>query len=895
MMLNFIVIVAAAIAVLATWVLGMLLTWPLWLEIVLSAASVLSAITFFVVRKLRAKAHARALEHDIMAQADRQAMAARPDRRAEVIELQLQVKRAIESLKSSKLGSKAGGPLYALPWYMIVGPPGAGKTTALRHSGLSFPVSGAEAAGGIKGIGGTRNCEWWFTNDGILIDTAGRYAHGDEDHEEWLAFLDTLRKHRPQMPINGVLVAVAVPSILESGEEDVAALARRLRARIDEVMTRLKMVLPVYVMFTKADLVAGFAEFFDDLRRSDRAQIWGASFSLSPPDKRDPRTAFGEEFEQLAQTVFGRAVRRLGVERSLDARHKIFHFPLEYRATKNNLTEFVGTLFERNAYQETPLLRGVYFSSGTQEGHPVDRVLGTMMRAFDIPPPIVDGAQIQRQEAKSYFVTDMFKKVVFPDQGFAARSEGERRRQLLMRGATALAAVLLSIVLVSPTGCSYFNNRGLLARTDHVVAAAAQVRWLDGGNVVEKARHLDEMREELQQLDKWKKDGAPFEYRWGMYVGSDIHVPLRNVYIANLHGGFATPTKSKLEEELRLASETTVLTPEQYNVYFNRLKAYLQACDRERLDVDWESAALTEGWSRALNVVVPSEKGVLRPHAGYYIELMKTGEVPTWDCDMTLVTRMRAYLKRLSAAERDYSALVRDANEGAPPITRDTIFLNTAFGSFITSRSKPEVIVTGAYTKAGWELWVRDRLGKDRVRQLMKDRWVLGEAEDVSSERAEKQLDELRERYFSTYQRAWGDFLKDLDVRTPQSNDEALDELSALSEIPWPYQRLVRTLDENTHLEEALDEKVKTDLIARAAATAQRAAVQTQVGTELADAGVLKPTVMPKRWESPPEIAFRPMTTFGVAPPGPSGEPGRFNPHRSRTTKSASSAKWLRF
>ena len=45
--------------------------------------------------------------------------------------------------------------------------------------------------------------------------------------------------------------------------------------RIDEMQEQLRMVLPVYVMFTKCDLIAGFVEYCGDLKRSERGQAWG--------------------------------------------------------------------------------------------------------------------------------------------------------------------------------------------------------------------------------------------------------------------------------------------------------------------------------------------------------------------------------------------------------------------------------------------------------------------------------------------------------------------------------------------------------------------------------------------------------------------------------------------
>ena len=100
---------------------------------------------------------------------------------------------ALETLK--KLKFKGGGKnraLYELPWYIIVGPPGSGKTTALVNSGLDFPLADQFGKGALQGVGGTRNCDWWFTNEAVLIDTAGRYTTQDShrviDSSAWEGF-----------------------------------------------------------------------------------------------------------------------------------------------------------------------------------------------------------------------------------------------------------------------------------------------------------------------------------------------------------------------------------------------------------------------------------------------------------------------------------------------------------------------------------------------------------------------------------------------------------------------------------------------------------------------------------------------------------------------------------
>ena len=135
------------------------------------------------------------------------------------------------------------GALYEQPWYVIIGPPGAGKTTALLNAGLNFPLADADrAAARVAGVGGTRLCEWWFTEDAVLIDTAGRYTTQDSDaavdKAGWDTFLGLLKRTRPKQPLNGVIVAIALHRRRRragAGGADRLAHARAIRRRIAEL------------------------------------------------------------------------------------------------------------------------------------------------------------------------------------------------------------------------------------------------------------------------------------------------------------------------------------------------------------------------------------------------------------------------------------------------------------------------------------------------------------------------------------------------------------------------------------------------------------------------------------------------------------------------------------
>jgi type VI secretion system protein ImpL len=288
----------------------------------------------------------------------------------------------------------------------------------------------------------------------VLLDTAGRYSTQEEDHDEWMSFLDLLARTRKRKPINGLIVAVSVSEAGADTEEAAVELGRRMRERVDEVMARLQMVLPIYVVFTKCDLFPGFVETFADLRKVDRGQVWG--FTLPLGEAGEKGELFRERFAELLEVIEERSLRRLADERHLAGRERIYEFPQQFEAVRGPLASFVDALLAENVYQDTPILRGVYFTSGTQEGRAIDRVMKAMAEAFGIQPSTAEAEQVV--EAKSYFLRDVFSSVMIPDQGIAFRSAKAVRRDAVRRGSSQPPRIAL--LCLPPR--SFLANRDLV-------------------------------------------------------------------------------------------------------------------------------------------------------------------------------------------------------------------------------------------------------------------------------------------------------------------------------------------------------------------------------------------------------------------------------------------------
>lgn len=786
--------ILTALCLLLSWA-GSLLLLPgmLWVPMVPTAVVVL----VFVVRRLRARKAAREIESVLSAQAEAQQKNARPDLQPEIQAMRAEFSKAIAALKSSKLSrGGTGDALGVLPWYLVIGPPGAGKSTALRNSGLKFPY--LSQRGGVRGVGGTRNCEWWLTNEAVILDTAGRYTTGDEDREEWLAFLDTLARARPRRPINGLILAVSVSELLEGEGQGAAELGQRLRERVDELTSHLGQVVPVYVLLTKCDLLAGFVEMFGDLPRTERGQIWGVTVPLHAA-RAEPRELVLERFDELVSVLEERALHRLGTERGLEAREHLYRFPRQFESLRGLLEELLLPLVSENPYHDTPPLRGLYFTSGTQQGRPMDRVMKSMAEAFGVnravprSPPAV--------EARSYFLHDLFSKVVFRDQQLAVRSSEVQHRRRLLHLASAGGGLLLALGLVLLPLLSFFGNRALLSTAERAERAWAVDR--QGREGASALSDLVPLRDLLQELEAHEAHGPPLRMRFGLYQGESLLPAVRVRYANAVRKLLAEPLVAADAGQLNAllpvlaGGSGQAPTSEQFVRAFRLLEHHLQLTNNrqpgEPVPDAGAQAVLVERlveFARSGGPLAGADPELLASHARLYVSLVARHPVLGSRRRTRLVELARTALRRLNMLPQVQLQHLVDRLGHEGDVTLQGL-LGPASASFTSSRRVP-----AAFTRSVWEKelrsWLREPLQDSQT-------WVLGGG---SSQQEKAGQEALRAAYYQRYREEWLGFLASIEPVLPGKDEQALALLRVLTTgEPKPLERLLLAVEDNVRLE----------------------------------------------------------------------------------------------
>ena len=453
------------------------------------------------------------------------------------------------------------------------------------------------------------------------------------------------------------------------------------------MLQTLKMVLPVYVMFTKVDLVAGFVEFFGDLKKSDRAQAWGATFRLDQ-DKSRAREGVRRRVRHCSvERLHTRGLRRMALERSREQEGEGLPVPARVRGDQAQpLRTFSRPRSSRAATSNQPILRGFYFSSGTQEGKPLDRVVGAMGRAFGLRAAAADEAP-EQVESKSYFLRDVFTD----DRSSPTRTSPSAPRPSSVESASsasaaaAIAARDRALFLV-PTVLSFMNNRALVADTRGSRTEAADVDWRDRATRRQGRSPRRLSASTPSSSTSYHSEGAPHRYRWFMYQGDSSARPDARPVRREPPPGFVLPVKDSLEHKLRDTTGANYL--EEYN----NLKTYLLLDDKVHLNEvgadntalsEWEVGRLTHLWAETLRRATPtSARPTSRPSSArtstFYVDLLKRGERHRRaSSTRPLIERTRDILD----PRRPGAALLRPVRDGAHrpevrrggPNTRDNL------------------------------------------------------------------------------------------------------------------------------------------------------------------------------------------------------------------------------
>ncbi len=482
-------LVVSIVILITLLVFGLVLSldWPWWVGLFILLAIVGLCIGFLFLRKIWLRRREQNFVQDVINQDEHHLKTLKGKERDELKELQDKWKEAIEALRRSHL-RKYGNPLYVLPWYLVIGESGSGKTTAIKSARLSSTFAEVSRTSGISG---TRNCDWWFFEQAIILDTAGRWTipiDEGRDKEEWKKFLNLLTKYRKREPINGVSVTIAADKLLEASPKTLEEDGRNIRSRIDELMRVLGFKFPIYVLVTKCDLIQGMTEFCDFLPEKSLDQPMG----LINQDLSTDVIAFQKRtINTIDERLRNLRLLLLHQRESGGSDPGILLFPEEFKNLQKGLESFLKGAFEENPYQETSILRGLFFCSGRQEGTPFSHFLNAL--------GLIGEREVLPGTNKGLFLHDFFSKILPKDRGLFAPTRRAIEWTTLTRNLGLTSWIILVMAICGMLSFSFVKNLKTLRAVSH--------------EFVKPPMFKGEFMEDLITMDRFERAGRKIASR----------------------------------------------------------------------------------------------------------------------------------------------------------------------------------------------------------------------------------------------------------------------------------------------------------------------------------------------------------------------------------------------
>lgn len=650
------------------------------------------------------------------------------------------------------------------PCYLLIGPPGSGKTRLLACSGLEFPLHSFDLAAERT----ADQCEWYVTDQALLIDVPSRYLtqlDAGVDAHGWKTLLRLLRQRRRARPLNGVLLSVPVPMLLQGGQQAMQALRLQLRQRLDEIRRILGAQVPVYLVLSKADQLPGFTAFFSSLSREQQQQVLGASLA-SPRMATDPHQV-RQQVQALLAHLDSQLLGRLHHDRDVRRRSLMLEFAQQMAVLGERLCSFIDGVFTPGRMGAVHGLRGFYLTSAAVPTLGDEERDGTM----EFHPE-------RHAPSRSLFIHDLFARVMFAEAALAGLEPGEQRRIRWTQRAvlsTGLAALVVGGLLWTQGFALNHQRLESLRQLANDGALHRQLLTPDADSQT-TLKLLDNHWQATQVFPA--SEALAWHERNGLYQGGVTRPVVVAAYHAELQTQLLPQVSRLLETRIRASLHDR-------DALLDNLRAYLMLNLPARRDPAWLAQRLDEEWGRIYPAQPQVQEGLNR-HFGALLQVPFSQPL-----DEKLVSQARQVLRGESLASLAYKVL-REQARGLPEYR-----LGQHLGAQRELFVGAEHGIPGLYTRQGYRQLFSVH-SATQVSELLRDNWILGGGSELSARQMRQLLTELEQLYFRDYARYWSEAVGRLGLLPFNDAGEGADLANGLLSAHSPVVQMLVQIRDNT-------------------------------------------------------------------------------------------------
>jgi type VI secretion system protein ImpL len=694
---------------------------------------------------------------------------------------------AVTFLKKTSI-SKQGKSvrLNELPWYLLVGPMDAGKTSLLANAEIHYILQRQFATPDKQNLPSSENVDWWVTREACIIDVPGKYlsklATKDSSQKNalhsiiWHYFLRLLKKQCGSDRLRGIIIALPLAEFMKVGDtKKYHALLRQLLQRIHEVQKVFPQPLSCQLILTKCDLVTGFNEFFSEATDDEIQQAWGVTLS-SPKENQKIHDILAQRFDALIKRLNQQLLWRLHQERNPMARPYIKDFPLQIERLKEFTVDFVKKLTESHLSLE---LKSVYLTSALQPKSTV---------ATEVVNEAINhqqrGVQLFQQPgglSRPHFVKQLLTQSIHYGSSIQLAKERKKSWNKRVAIAASAAAVLATTALL---------GQDFQQGAQH--AYLVQNRIADYQRAIEHIHNADEhLTATLELMNSLKQAADAQHFRFDFAHITSFYSQRSEQKVQAL---YEQALQNLLIPELKLFLTEYLKNPVNKNndLVYAALKSYLMLGD----SVHFEPSFIVS----TMQTILP--KSLSKTEADNLLQHIQIALQHNWSpitIDQQLVQKTRHFFSVMPDLQLSYIILKNTNNNSAD----NTINLGLDRGdnAVFTSRTLSEHIPTMFTAQTFAMILASETVTAGQ--EAIQGNWIIGNTFGVNKNlgMAPELIDQLRQAYLNRYIDTWEKIISNIQLTRGKSLAEVDELVVNLISNDSPLLQLLNTVHDNTYFE----------------------------------------------------------------------------------------------
>jgi type VI secretion system protein ImpL len=716
------------------------------------------------------------------------------------------------------VGKRGAFPLATLPWYLLVGPEGTGKTSTLVNSGLEPILLAGQVTGSVP-VMATRLCNLWLAKGAVFAELSGRAFSGEP--ARWSQLLRILRGNAkvplwqrlwgdpaPRTDLRGV-IAFCNSTEFTGASSDPQRLERsshEWQERLGAIAEVFGFEMPVYLVVTKCDKIRFFSDFFRRLPDLEGGQVLGCTLAPRENGKTEPGEVFAEaeakrltaSFRPLYHALAERRLTQLANEPDAKQRPAIYEFPRELKRIRSPLVQFLTDVFRVHSLGPRAVLRG-YYLTGVREVEMAGGDPAATRVANSMPAPM-DATRLFRADATQLFqgddltraavaprrspglawmfVTDLFHKVVLREQGPRKSHSAnlDRVHVWAFRAVTVLCALLCVIFLVS-----WIGNRGLLSE----VAAASVFPAAGRGSAagISDLQSLDALRAQILKLE----GSTPLSLHWGLYSGDRVLPDARALYFRRFRDFLLIDLNSVMVSDLEAlptAPDATALSEPAYHTLKAHLMVTARGCPVESAFL---GRSLKEFRPRVAPAATPEWQVLADRQIDFYANEAAIAEAPRLPEDPQGRDHARQYLRKIKGGvDRLYAGILERTEKSVAKASR----LSDLASNYSQVLNGPEAI-SSAFSPTGWTTF--EKASKETNAPAAGESCVVGESTGaLGTFKQNAEIAQAVQRmYLREYADRWRKYIEGFSVVKFSGPEDAARKLEILADHNSPLLALL--------------------------------------------------------------------------------------------------------